>query len=320
MPPSTALPPSLIRLSRTQALELSDERWEYDTRRLVARLDEIVTSRRAAPITEPVPPPAPPAVRPSADPARPRRRWTRWMAVGVVASLLVLAAAVGLARQKDDAAEPSRVVAVVGMSIDAATGALQAAGFRVQPDDTVDDDHPAGTVLRQDPAAGATGALGATVTLGVARPSGSAVVPRVVGLNRTEAENALRSAGLEPAFEDEDSDAPPDQVLSQSPDHPARVDKAARVTVKVAKARAPAAAAGPVVSSGPHRLFSDAVVAPGPAAPTIPPPTTPPATPQPTTPQPVAPTAPAPTGPAVAEPGSVMSGTATATPSPTTLP
>lgn len=41
-PASSALPPSISRLGRMQAIELSDMRWDYDVGRLISLLDEIV--------------------------------------------------------------------------------------------------------------------------------------------------------------------------------------------------------------------------------------------------------------------------------------
>ena len=49
MPTSTVLPASLVKLSRIQGIDLSDERWEYDVGRLITRLEEIVGGGTSCP-------------------------------------------------------------------------------------------------------------------------------------------------------------------------------------------------------------------------------------------------------------------------------
>jgi hypothetical protein len=82
VPSERELPPSISRLARSQAIALSDERWEYDLNRLVRALEELVgapsgsPSEPASPARSPRtlgrwPPQAQPPLRPA---ARPRDR------------------------------------------------------------------------------------------------------------------------------------------------------------------------------------------------------------------------------------------------------
>ncbi len=58
-------------------------------------------------------------------------------------------------------------------------------------------------------------------------------MPDVVGLQQSEADTALRDAGLIPNFEEEDSDLPEGQVIGQNPAGGSEVKKDTEVTVRV---------------------------------------------------------------------------------------
>jgi TIR domain len=109
MPRPEELPESLTRLVRRQALELSPERFEFDTNRLLrvleSTLDEVrrtqgdMTSPAApvAPVTSDGAPPQVQGGRPEGTPrARPTRTWVL-AGAGVAVALVVVAAAVVLA-------------------------------------------------------------------------------------------------------------------------------------------------------------------------------------------------------------------------------
>ena len=93
MPPGDRLPDDLKALSRRNAIELTDKRWEYDVSQLVDTL------HRALDITPAPPPPAPPHVDnvtgDGTGGKSPRSWWARWpkwqWGVGIV-GLLILAA------------------------------------------------------------------------------------------------------------------------------------------------------------------------------------------------------------------------------------
>jgi hypothetical protein len=104
MPHAEELPPSLSRLARRQALELSPARFDFDTGRLLKVLDRTLAEVRAAqqhaaatelPQAPPLreqPEPAAPHGTPTATPARPathRPPWRRTLALAAIAVVLL---------------------------------------------------------------------------------------------------------------------------------------------------------------------------------------------------------------------------------------
>lgn len=67
MPAAAALPEELQPLTRHQAVEISDTRWDFDVQRLIAAIEHA-------------------GVADAAVPARPTRRWILWGLAGVVAA------------------------------------------------------------------------------------------------------------------------------------------------------------------------------------------------------------------------------------------
>ncbi|RBY80849.1 Stk1 family PASTA domain-containing Ser/Thr kinase [Geodermatophilus sp. TF02-6] len=103
--------------------------------------------------------------------------------------------AVTLSVSDGDAQVPN----VVGQQQAAATQALRGAGFTNTTVEQVDSDQPEGTVLAQDPAAGAQAAADDQITLqvsgGPAEPT-TVAVPDVVGRTETAARAQLQAAGF----------------------------------------------------------------------------------------------------------------------------
>jgi TIR domain-containing protein len=95
MPRADELPPSLAKLARRNAIELSDARWSYDVDRLAETVEEVLEDTGAtAPASGPrreTPPPPAALTAAAGTPARSRA----WMYI--LAAAVVLAAAVGLA-------------------------------------------------------------------------------------------------------------------------------------------------------------------------------------------------------------------------------
>jgi hypothetical protein len=89
MPEPEDLPESLAPLSRRHAIELSDERWDYDVGRLIEVLDRTIGD---APPPPPPPPPARATLR-SAVTAHPGRMFAAGVALTLVVGALVLWAA-----------------------------------------------------------------------------------------------------------------------------------------------------------------------------------------------------------------------------------
>lgn len=92
--------------------------------------------------------------------------------------------------------DASAVPNAVGLSETEARDRLVDAGFQVETREVFSDREP-GTVVSQDPSAGAEAEAGSTVTIAVSKGTGMVDVPNVVGLARGEAEDELSSAGFE---------------------------------------------------------------------------------------------------------------------------
>ncbi len=105
---------------------------------------------------------------------------------------------------------------VVGMSLDAATSALQAKGFQVA-DKSVHSTAAANTVVRQRPNAGSKAAKGSTVTLFIS--GGGVTVPSVIGDPKDTAVQILTGDGfrVKQIVAAGPSGSTPGNVFSQSP-------------------------------------------------------------------------------------------------------
>jgi serine/threonine-protein kinase len=96
-----------------------------------------------------------------------------------------------------DAAAATRVPDVVGVSLDSARRALEAAGYAVRVNVPVAHATiPEGHVLGQAPAAGAAEAVGAAVSLTVSAGNRRTTVPALLGMPQEDATRALERAGL----------------------------------------------------------------------------------------------------------------------------
>jgi len=104
----------------------------------------------------------------------------------------------------------------VGLPESQARDRLVAAGFQVETRRVFSQGEP-GTVVAQDPAAGADAADGSTVTINVSKGSAQVDVPNVVGMSRSEAETELESAKLVANAVVVPSDQPEGTVVAQNP-------------------------------------------------------------------------------------------------------
>jgi serine/threonine-protein kinase len=94
--------------------------------------------------------------------------------------------------------DDGRVPRVVGMTFDAATAAMEKAGFHVIKGDTrFHKTTPEGVILEQDPPAGSVQKRGAEVTLVVSGGQATATVPEVIGLSQQQAQIAIENAGFQ---------------------------------------------------------------------------------------------------------------------------
>jgi serine/threonine-protein kinase len=112
--------------------------------------------------------------------------------------------------------ESGPVPNAVGLPESQARDRLVAAGFQVESRQVFSEDEP-GTVVAQDPAAGADAADGSTVTINVSKGSAQVDVPNVVGMNRSEAEAEIESAKLVANAVVVPSDEPEGTVVAQNP-------------------------------------------------------------------------------------------------------
>jgi hypothetical protein len=130
MPSAEELPDSLARLAHRQALELSPDRFEFETTRLLRRLDEVLAEIKAAQAEADATPGVPQtaAVRPpTAVPEPPHRSSRPWLlaGAGIAVVLLVLIIALvanrGTTPSPTGSAAPSSVAGVPATSPPAAT-------------------------------------------------------------------------------------------------------------------------------------------------------------------------------------------------------
>jgi eukaryotic-like serine/threonine-protein kinase len=135
----------------------------------------------------------------------------------------------------DSAAIPN----VVGFTQEAATTALQGAGFSIGTIQQVDDNAQAkGKVLGTDPAVGAVTPFSTPITLRVA--TGKIAVPDVRTTSFGVAQETLRKAGLNSQIQQvDDAKAIEGTVLDQTPSAGTVVDVGSTVTIKVARRPTP---------------------------------------------------------------------------------
>jgi eukaryotic-like serine/threonine-protein kinase len=142
-----------------------------------------------------------------------RRGWI------IVIIVLAVAAAVLVAVLVVSSGGGASVPDLTGKTLAQAQTAIEAAGFTVgDVTEAADDAVPAGSVVSQDPAAGATADKGSAVALAVSTGPAAVQVPNVMGMDVADAQQALTEAGLgyETAYE-YDLRAPADQVMGQLP-------------------------------------------------------------------------------------------------------
>lgn len=126
--------------------------------------------------------------------------------------------------------ERVQVPALAGSALAVARARLEELGLRSQST-TEDSSQPAGTVVRSDPAAGASVAVGTEVRLVVS--NGSRVrVPDVVGRPLADARRLLETAGLESTQRFVDSTQPQGTVTSTAPAAGSEVSRGSTVDVR----------------------------------------------------------------------------------------
>jgi beta-lactam-binding protein with PASTA domain/predicted Ser/Thr protein kinase len=132
---------------------------------------------------------------------------------------------------------PAPLPNVVGLDRNSAVDKLEALGLKVLVnEEPTDDNTKVNYVQRQDPAPNIVVQPGTTVTIWVAVPNNIVLVPRLIGLSRAAAENALVSLGLVPKVTEVDSTLPGGTVLTQSPTEGTQVQAGSEVALDVSNA------------------------------------------------------------------------------------
>ncbi len=215
MPGLEYLPEDLKSLSRRNAHEMSDGRWDYDVGQLIKALEKARKS-------EPHPPP------------RPSLR--KVFVTVVIAVLLIVGIAYWRLRPQESAVVPD----VVGQTIDQAKARLGSARLEIGNIKRIPTkERPQGMVLAQSPLAGTRVVKGQKVNLDVvseiSEPVARIEMPDVVRKPLEEAVKILKEAGLQvgPVAVKKGDEKGQRIVLEQSPVAGTRVEKGRRVTLKV---------------------------------------------------------------------------------------
>jgi serine/threonine-protein kinase len=161
-----------------------------------------------------------------------------WAGVAVLAVLLISVLIwVMTIRPGSVVPNGSRIVpSVVGMTYDDANTALAKDDLVAYRVDEPSADVAAGDVIRTDPEAGTPLARDSRVTVYVSKGPEETKVPKLVGLSRAKAEQALADAGLQlgQVRREDDPDAAADTVLSTAPEEGATAAKNSVVDLVVA--------------------------------------------------------------------------------------
>jgi eukaryotic-like serine/threonine-protein kinase len=136
----------------------------------------------------------------------------------------------------------AKVPVVVGSQRALAVQQIRGRGF-VPSVEEVADSAPEGQVIRQAPSAGSQLPPGSTVSISVSKGEEKATVPNVIGKERAEAVEAVRTAGLRPAVQEQETEVPSQagRVTDQFPPPSSEVKPGSTVTLVVGKAAAGAA-------------------------------------------------------------------------------
>jgi serine/threonine-protein kinase len=200
---------------------------EKDPDRRFQTADEFITALESP--REVVPPPPPPVVEELVEEEK-ARRWWLW--------LLILLALAAIAFGLYTLLKPEQLVVpnVIGRESSTASQILQNRGFEVDIVSVVNPDVERDTVAAQDPRPETEAPEGSTVTITVSTGPGEAVVPRVVGMPRDEAEQQLRDAGFEVEAERVYSeDVRSGRVVETSPAAGTTIERGSTVTMQVSR-------------------------------------------------------------------------------------
>src|SRR4051812_38088766 len=160
------------------------------------------------------------------------RRWWPWLvALGLV---LLLAAGAYALLGRDSGPTQVPVPDVVGTDQAAAVSALQRAGFVTDVVKKTSAERPEGTVISTDPQGGTDADKGSTVRVNVSSGPGTAAVPSVDGLTRSQARARLRRLGFRIEERRESSDTVASgKAIRTSPPAQTRLKKGSQVILLI---------------------------------------------------------------------------------------
>lgn len=133
--------------------------------------------------------------------------------------------------------DDGRIPRVVGMTFDAASAALDEAGFRAfKGQSRFSKTTAEGIVLEQDPPAGSVQKRGAEVTLAVSAGQATATVPQVIGTTQQQAQIAIENAGFTfGSISQQTSDQPRGAVIATDPAAGTTLDLPATVSITLSQ-------------------------------------------------------------------------------------
>ncbi len=156
--------------------------------------------------------------------------------VAVLIGLLLALRAALDSGNDDPSVETVTLARVEGLPLEEAQAVLEADGLRVTPEFEENADVPENEVFRQDPAAGTIVEVDSEVVLTVSKPSEEFELQNQVGKTSTDAEEFLRSQGLEVAIETEEHpDAPVGEVIGMDPPAGTTVNEGDTITLIVSQ-------------------------------------------------------------------------------------
>ena len=224
-PSSGNLPEDLKKLSRLQAHEISDNRWDFDVGALIETLEKVLKKDI----------PEGPGVKhgglPAPPPPKPPFKFPRWVIAVIAAIVVGIGVYVFRPPWKPDIVMPS----VIEMPFELAKGILTQKGLEVSREERQTNEKSPGLVIDQKPKAGTEVRKGQRVELVLAvRPITK--MPNVRGKQIGEARDILNKAGLQVSFEKpiKTNERSPGTVLNQTPEPGMEVESGEKVVLEVA--------------------------------------------------------------------------------------
>ena len=160
------------------------------------------------------------------------RRTGLWVALALLAILLIAGAAYLLPRMFDSPPQQTQVPNLIGLNEKAARAAIGDAGLAVgHVDFQADPDGGKGKVISQDPNRDQYVDPGSTVNIVVSTGKPLVDMPYVLGQDKQSAQDLLASRGFDVTLKQRESDAPKDQVVGTDPTPGQKVPQGATVTI-----------------------------------------------------------------------------------------